>query len=72
MARSKTGPGLCQRCHRVRQILLLGADLDSRAFRMEWPEGTRPFERAGLRVGRVEVRDPAAALDASRDGEAAW
>ncbi|NUO46848.1 MAG: class I SAM-dependent methyltransferase [Streptomyces sp.] len=28
----------------VRQVVLLGAGMDSRAFRMEWPEGTRLFE----------------------------
>jgi methyltransferase (TIGR00027 family) len=28
----------------VRQIVLLGAGMDSRAFRMDWPEGTRLFE----------------------------
>ncbi|MFG2940721.1 class I SAM-dependent methyltransferase [Streptomyces sp. NPDC048282] len=28
----------------VRQVVLLGAGLDSRAFRMDWPEGTRLFE----------------------------
>lgn len=28
----------------VRQVVLLGAGMDSRAFRMEWPEGTRVFE----------------------------
>ncbi|WST00403.1 class I SAM-dependent methyltransferase [Streptomyces phaeochromogenes] len=29
---------------RVRQVVLLGAGMDSRAFRMDWPEGTRLFE----------------------------
>ncbi|MFG2965946.1 class I SAM-dependent methyltransferase [Streptomyces sp. NPDC048288] len=28
----------------VRQVVLLGAGMDSRAFRMDWPEGTRLFE----------------------------
>ncbi|WP_328563908.1 class I SAM-dependent methyltransferase [Streptomyces coelicoflavus] len=28
----------------VRQVVLLGAGMDSRAFRMAWPEGTRLFE----------------------------
>ncbi|WP_329343939.1 SAM-dependent methyltransferase [Streptomyces sp. NBC_00663] len=28
----------------VRQVVLLGAGMDSRAFRMEWPAGTRLFE----------------------------
>ncbi|SEE44167.1 methyltransferase, TIGR00027 family [Streptomyces sp. 2131.1] len=28
----------------VRQVVLLGAGMDSRAFRMNWPEGTRLFE----------------------------
>jgi methyltransferase (TIGR00027 family) len=28
----------------VRQVVLLGAGLDSRAFRLEWPQGTRLFE----------------------------
>jgi methyltransferase (TIGR00027 family) len=28
----------------VRQVVLLGAGLDSRAFRLPWPEGTRLFE----------------------------
>jgi methyltransferase (TIGR00027 family) len=28
----------------VRQVVLLGAGLDSRAFRLAWPEGTRVFE----------------------------
>ncbi|MGW2477736.1 class I SAM-dependent methyltransferase [Streptomyces sp. NPDC001665] len=28
----------------VRQVVLLGAGMDSRAFRMGWPEGTRLFE----------------------------
>ncbi|MFE9369672.1 class I SAM-dependent methyltransferase [Streptomyces sp. NPDC006711] len=28
----------------VRQIVLLGAGMDSRAFRMAWPDGTRLFE----------------------------
>ncbi|WP_405742603.1 class I SAM-dependent methyltransferase [Streptomyces sp. NBC_00028] len=28
----------------VRQVVLLGAGMDSRAFRMEWPQGTRLFE----------------------------
>ncbi|MFI7340863.1 class I SAM-dependent methyltransferase [Streptomyces sp. NPDC050085] len=28
----------------IRQVVLLGAGMDSRAFRMEWPEGTRMFE----------------------------
>ena len=28
----------------VRQVVLLGAGMDSRAFRMDWPEGTRFFE----------------------------
>lgn len=28
----------------VRQVVLLGAGTDSRAFRMDWPEGTRLFE----------------------------
>ncbi|MET7942480.1 class I SAM-dependent methyltransferase [Streptomyces sp. NPDC005302] len=28
----------------VRQVVLLGAGMDSRAFRIDWPEGTRLFE----------------------------
>ncbi|MFD9488355.1 class I SAM-dependent methyltransferase [Streptomyces sp. NPDC059991] len=28
----------------VRQVVLLGAGMDSRAFRMDWPKGTRLFE----------------------------
>ncbi|MEU5769060.1 class I SAM-dependent methyltransferase [Streptomyces asoensis] len=28
----------------IRQVVLLGAGMDSRAFRMDWPEGTRLFE----------------------------
>lgn len=28
----------------VRQVVLLGAGMDSRAFRMDWPNGTRLFE----------------------------
>ncbi|MFD5461603.1 class I SAM-dependent methyltransferase [Kitasatospora sp. NPDC127059] len=28
----------------VRQVVLLGAGMDSRAFRLDWPEGTRLFE----------------------------
>ncbi|MEU9386143.1 SAM-dependent methyltransferase, partial [Streptomyces sp. NPDC048279] len=28
----------------VRQVVLLSAGMDSRAFRMDWPEGTRLFE----------------------------
>ncbi|MFD7710164.1 class I SAM-dependent methyltransferase [Streptomyces sp. NPDC059785] len=28
----------------VRQVVLLGAGMDSRAFRMDWPQGTRLFE----------------------------
>ncbi|MFH8220911.1 class I SAM-dependent methyltransferase [Streptomyces sp. NPDC018057] len=28
----------------IRQIVLLGAGMDSRAFRIDWPEGTRLFE----------------------------
>ncbi|MER6415119.1 class I SAM-dependent methyltransferase [Streptomyces humidus] len=28
----------------VRQVVVLGAGMDSRAFRMDWPEGTRLFE----------------------------
>ena len=28
----------------VRQVVLLGAGMDSRAFRTDWPEGTRLFE----------------------------
>ncbi|MEU6050645.1 class I SAM-dependent methyltransferase [Streptomyces xanthochromogenes] len=28
----------------VRQVVLLGAGMDSRAFRMDWPDGTRLFE----------------------------
>ena len=28
----------------VRQVVLLGAGMDSRAFRINWPEGTRLFE----------------------------
>ncbi|MFD8686068.1 class I SAM-dependent methyltransferase [Streptomyces sp. NPDC059651] len=28
----------------IRQVVLLGAGMDSRAFRMNWPEGTRLFE----------------------------
>jgi methyltransferase (TIGR00027 family) len=28
----------------VRQVVLLGAGMDSRAFRIDWPEGTRIFE----------------------------
>ncbi len=28
----------------VRQVVLLGAGMDSRAFRMDWPGGTRLFE----------------------------
>ncbi|MCA1219804.1 class I SAM-dependent methyltransferase [Streptomyces sp. 8L] len=28
----------------VRQVVLLGAGMDTRAFRMDWPEGTRLFE----------------------------
>ena len=28
----------------VRQIVLLGAGLDARAFRLDWPDGTRVFE----------------------------
>ncbi|MEV3854138.1 class I SAM-dependent methyltransferase [Streptomyces sp. NPDC050095] len=28
----------------IRQVVLLGAGMDSRAFRMDWPEGTRMFE----------------------------
>lgn len=34
----------------IRQVVLLGAGMDSRAFRMEWPEGTRLFE--------VDTADP--------------
>lgn len=30
--------------HGVRQVVLLGAGMDSRAYRMEWPDGTRLFE----------------------------
>ncbi|MGW2280405.1 class I SAM-dependent methyltransferase [Streptomyces sp. NPDC001770] len=28
----------------IRQVVLLGAGMDSRAFRIDWPEGTRLFE----------------------------
>ncbi|MCK7624484.1 class I SAM-dependent methyltransferase [Streptomyces sp. RS10V-4] len=28
----------------IRQVVLLGAGMDSRAFRMDWPDGTRLFE----------------------------
>ncbi|MEV7546023.1 class I SAM-dependent methyltransferase [Streptomyces sp. NPDC089915] len=28
----------------IRQVVLLGAGMDGRAFRMDWPEGTRLFE----------------------------
>jgi methyltransferase (TIGR00027 family) len=30
--------------HSIRQIVLLAAGLDTRAFRLSWPEGTRVFE----------------------------
>src|SRR5262249_46587184 len=30
--------------NRIRQVMLLAAGLDTRAFRMQWPEGTRLFE----------------------------
>lgn len=36
--------------HGVRQVVLLAAGLDTRAFRLAWPEGTRVFE-----VDRAEV-----------------
>ncbi|MFF2198789.1 class I SAM-dependent methyltransferase [Streptomyces sp. NPDC058157] len=50
----------------IRQVVLLGAGMDSRAFRMDWPEGTRVFEvdtaaplefkAAGLRQERAVPR----------------
>ena len=46
----------------VRQVVLLGAGMDSRAFRTDWPEGTRLFE-----VDTAEPLDfKAAVLDRER------
>ncbi|MDQ0946499.1 methyltransferase (TIGR00027 family) [Streptomyces phaeochromogenes] len=44
--RTKFLDGLLQRASEsgVRQVVLLGAGMDSRAFRMDWPESTRLFE----------------------------
>ena len=30
--------------HRIRQVVILAADMDTRALRLEWPAGTRIFE----------------------------
>jgi methyltransferase (TIGR00027 family) len=35
--------GLCHR-HAMRQVVLMAAGLDTRAFRLDWPAGTRLFE----------------------------
>jgi methyltransferase (TIGR00027 family) len=35
---------VADRAHRCRQVVLLGSGLDTRAFRLPWPDGVRVFE----------------------------